>query len=227
MNDGESQESFENRRQRNLDKGINGNGMGTPLNMAVKMWPTARREDKESAGNHPGATDSLTGATREWPAPDLWRTPDAPGEGGPRNRPGSMGRGHQVTIAEQAELWQTPAVDSFRSRGGDRVNEMGLDQQARMFPTPASRDYRTPNLKPGAERGMGRKGEQFQNFVAHNWPTPTESTATLEDMEQSRYAGNRGKRSKYSDCRATRPPLRLNPRFVEWLMGFPVTWTEL
>lgn len=45
--------------------------------------------------------------------------PRRSGGGGPRNRQASIGEGHQTTIAEQAEtLWQTPATDSFRSRGG-------------------------------------------------------------------------------------------------------------
>ena len=73
-------------------------------------WPTARAEDAESARNHPGAVDSLMGAS------GVWSPSDAPGSGGPRNRQDSTGQGHQVTIAEQAERWQTPATDSFRSR---------------------------------------------------------------------------------------------------------------
>jgi hypothetical protein len=112
---------------------------GTPLTMTAQMWPTARAEDGESCGNHPDATDSLTGVTK------LWRTPDAPTTGGTRNRQASIGKGHQTTVAEQAEHWQTPAADSFRSRGGNRKDEMDLDQQARFFPTPAARDYRTPD----------------------------------------------------------------------------------
>lgn len=56
-------------------------------------------------------------------------------------------------MEDQVEWWQTPATDSFRSRGGDRKDEMGLDQQARFFPTPAARDYRGPNAKPYSERG--------------------------------------------------------------------------
>ena len=261
-------------------------------------WPSARQEDGESCGNHPGVVDSLTGAVKEF---DIWRTPDTPGHGGPRNRQGSIGAGHQVTIAEQAEHWltpqgmanedktgkkggagggefalqannwQSPATDSFRSRGGDRKDEMGLDQQARMFPTPASRDYRTPNLQPGSERGMGTKGEQLQNFVEHNWPTengriaqrltdqclesraaafpsppvpqipdgppssesaptsrrrfptPSASMATMQDMEQAVRAGNSPNRPKYADLEKR----RLNPRFVEFLMGLPIGWTEL
>lgn len=168
-----------------------------------------------------------------------WRTPDAPGSGGPRNRQDSIGNGHQVTIAEQAEPWQTPATDSFRSRGGDRKDEMGLDQQARFwpttstsdkngirksyeqdrgqgglntaahhFPTPASRDYRTPNAKAYSDRGGGAKGEQLQNFVAHSLPDPL-----TPDGPQSSKAGPTS-------------PRRLNPQFVEWLMGFPIGWSK-
>lgn len=174
---------------------------------ACSSWPTTTRmEDGESAGNHPGATDSLTGATRNWPTPNvpnggrttntsnrrddgskrqvdlasvapLWRIPDAPGTGGPRNRQGSIGAGHQTTVAEQAEHWQTPAADSFRSRGGDRKDEMGLDQQARFFPS----SLQAPAIPDG------------QPSLP---PAPTLRR-------------------------------RLNPRFVEWLMGFDPKWTEL
>lgn len=207
------------------------------LRNQAQTWPTARQEDGESCGNHPGAVDSPTGAARGWPTPqahdatgprgknnvysdhhykphdlamatDTWRTPDA---GGPRNRQGSIGAGHQITIAEQAEHWQTPATDSFRSRGGERKDEMGLDQQARMFPTPASRDYRTPNKRTFQERSGTTKGEQLQNFVEHHLdsppapPTP-DGPPSSESVPTSRR--------------------RLNPRFVEWLMGFPIGHTE-
>ena len=37
FNDGESLESWEARRQKNLAKGINGNGQGTPLGIAAKL----------------------------------------------------------------------------------------------------------------------------------------------------------------------------------------------
>lgn len=238
------------------------------LRNQATCWPTARREDGESCGNHPGAMDSLTGATKLWGTPqaherqadprdvdhgvqlanqaDTWRSPDAPGQGGPRNRQDSIGEGHQVTIAEQAEhwptpdlqdthhgtrgasperiakrqaggrqlsmeetvsIWQTPATDSFRSRGGDRQDEQGLDQQARMFPTPGARDYRTPNARSYQDRG-GVKVEQLPNFVAHSLPAPAtpDGPPSSKPIQTSRR--------------------RLNPRFVEWLMGFPAGWSK-
>lgn len=54
-NDGESLESWEARRQRNLAKGINGNGQGTPLGIAVRLLPTpmARLGDSTSRGADP------------------------------------------------------------------------------------------------------------------------------------------------------------------------------
>jgi hypothetical protein len=152
--------------------------------------------------NHPGTT--LTDAI------NMWRTPDTPGTGcGPRNRQNSIGQGHQITIAEQAEHWQTPGTDSFRSRGGNRNDEMGLDQQARFFPTPAARDYRTPNAKAYADRRGGTKGEQLPNFVEHSLPD-----LAIPDGQPSSQSGQTSRR-------------RLNPRFVEWLMGFPAQWSEL
>lgn len=68
---------------------------------------------------------------------------------------------HGIQLANQAveELWQTPQVDSFRSRGGDRKDEMGLDQQARLqWVTPASRDYKGANSELHVtETGGGQK----------------------------------------------------------------------
>ena len=63
FNDGESLESWEARRQRNLAKGINGNGQGTPLAIAAQqLLPTprasanenrqTRRTPSQEAGDH-------------------------------------------------------------------------------------------------------------------------------------------------------------------------------
>jgi len=204
---------------------------------------TGRHRRRTISGERTGA-----GVSNLNEAADLWRTPDTPASGGPRNRQTSIGNGHQITIAEQAEHWQTPGTDSFRSRGGDRKDEMGLDQEARTwFPTPAARDYRTPNAKPYTERGGGSKGEQLQNFVEHLWPTPN---ANPSAPNNSTDRGNGRISARLTDqCLESRaeslvsrqvpvipdgPPSsqsgqtsrrRLNPQFVEWLMGFPIGWT--
>jgi hypothetical protein len=183
------------------------NRTGRMLKQEAINWPTARQEDGESCGNHPGAMDS-----RNWPTIRSHEVGDYQNQTDGTTQP---------TLTGMATLWQTPATDSFRSRGGDRKDEPGLDQQARMFPTPGSRDYRTPNKRSYQERSDTSKGEQllpaslpappipdgpqFSESAPTSrplWPTPTDSMASLEKR-------------------------RLNPRFVEWLMGFPISWTEL
>jgi len=67
-----------------------------------------------------------------WPSP---RSSDG-GKGGPNQR-GSKG---DLMLPSAASQWQTPATDSFRSRGGDRKDEKGLDQQARLWTTPQAHD---------------------------------------------------------------------------------------
>jgi len=53
VNDGETLESWEARKQRNLEKHCNGNGMGTPLTIAVKQWGTpAANDHKSGRGNN-------------------------------------------------------------------------------------------------------------------------------------------------------------------------------
>lgn len=94
-NDGESLESWEARRQRNLAKGINGNGQGTPLAIAVKLLPTpdtgmspnghGRRGGKPGNGHQSGA--SLDNIVKDLlPTPtssDSERTSSSYGQGNP------------------------------------------------------------------------------------------------------------------------------------------------
>jgi hypothetical protein len=121
-------------------------------------WPTARAEDAESCGNHPrGESYSLTGATGNWASPDANQSSYSNGRFGPNLR-------------EQPSQWQTPATDSFRSRGGDRVNEMRLDQQSRFWPTPNAHDGRRPGVDDKSTQGANIQRD------AAAWGTPRVTT---------------------------------------------------
>jgi len=63
VNDGESQESWNARQQKNLAKHTNGNGMGTPLTIAATAWPTPAARDSKGANSEEHAT--VTGGGRK------------------------------------------------------------------------------------------------------------------------------------------------------------------
>lgn len=56
------------------------------------------------------------------------------------------------------------------------------------------------------------------------WPTPSASSATIQDTEQAKFSGNDPNRPKYSDVKSVGS---LNPAWVEILMGFPIGWTSI
>lgn len=119
------------------------------------------------------------------------------------------GNGAGLVLSQSAIQWQTPATDSFRSRGGDRKNEMGLDQQARLWPTAATRDYKGSLPLNQRDRTMGTLDECAERIFPYSPPAPTTQ------------AGNGS-----SSGAPTLPPLCLNAAFVEWLMGWPTGWTD-
>jgi hypothetical protein len=97
---------------------------------------------------------------------------DADGSRDTSSRPGSKRHKGKTLTDATANLWQTPGTDSFRSRGGDRKDEQGLDQQAREWPTPRVRSTlgdtaSSERLKEGPCPGL--------NDAAASWATPTGS----------------------------------------------------
>ena len=134
-------------------------------------WPTPRAEDSESTGAHRGNLDTLNSATRNWEA-SSWMTPKVQDTRHATASPSEAER-HSPTLAAQVTIWQTPAVDSFRSRGGDRKDEMGLDQQARFWPTPNA-NPEAPNNSTTRENGREaqRLTDQCLGTRASAWPTP-------------------------------------------------------
>nr|WP_294560181.1 hypothetical protein [uncultured Rhodopila sp.] len=209
-------------------------------------WPTARAEDGASCGNHPGVVDSLTGAAKcwlaQWATPhgmsnvdangkvggcgggefgkqaNQWTTPQAHDKHGPKSAE-SIAKGRENSkvgvrnLNEDVSQWQTPAADSFRSRGGDRKDEMGLDQQARFFPTnwitPNARDWKS---ETGSENNTHNKTPNLSRQV-YRLDSPSLPAPTIPDGQPSSES-------------APTLPRRLNPRFVEWLMGFPIGWSK-
>ncbi len=139
-----------------------------------------------------------------------------------------------MNLATKAAMWPTPQTDSFRTRGGARKNEKGLDRMARDWPTPMASD--------GCKPSGGNRRSADLSHVAGMWPTPLardwKGTNSPEHVMQKPPARNHMDQlanfAVYSrqaltisgDGETTCDQRRsLNPAFVEALMGWPTAWT--
>jgi hypothetical protein len=231
--------------RRTLAHRISANGSGS--------WPTSRAEDSESCGNHPDATDSLTGAVRTWPTatageakgrgyqydnhdktkPRLSLTGLSQAWKTPHGMSSADGGGGEFQKA--VELWQTPKAGEEESGSGmNSRGEPKLKAQAQLWTTPKAVTG-GPNSKR-EERGAG--GPDLQEQAAH-WPTPDASAEKYRlsgDSQQSKSlepVSRAFSRQVLStiDGRELSPTTRtlsrrLNPAFVAWLMGLPGWWTS-
>jgi DNA (cytosine-5)-methyltransferase 1 len=133
-------------------------------------------------------------------------------------------------------LWPTPTTQEVehpnaqltpsgrrKSKNGKTSHSLGLADTVRIWPTPQARDWKGPS-------GRSLKGTETDLPMAvQKWPTPTASSwgnegsrnmldkhvqsgTITEQDKRAMTAGNGGK---------------LNPTWVEWLMGFPTGWTDL
>lgn len=228
---------------------------GMNLREASMNWPTPRSEDSESCGNHPGAVDSLTGATRQWATPNCrdyhhpstpdsprtqrkleqgwaidlneqaawWTTPQAhDSSGGNPERVGRFGTKHGgANLADDVTLWKTPDVpNGGRTMSAEDVaangatdkgkRQVGLENQARYseltWLTPKARDSKSAE----GPAGMKRNDPDLNVIACHSFPQAPETQPLGSESLPTSQTSRR----------------RLNPAFVDWLMGLPPGWTD-
>jgi len=130
--------------------------------------------------------------------------------------------------------WHTPDTmpDAPNKNSNTRSKPPGLGNQAQHWATPVADE-----VKSGTRNHQGRS----LNKEVHTWATPTasddEHKVTVNSLqpglvgEVDRFFGRPVQKAlkiggKLSKSDQTSLP-RLNPKFVEWLMGWPQGWLEL
>lgn len=215
VNDGESLETWRARRDRNLTKHVNGNGMETPLTIAAAQWPTpnvpngGRKLAPEWVATR-GSTPHGKAQVELENAVEFWSTPQAhdvvKGDPARVNRYGTEHGGRNLT--DDAALWATPRTITGGGESGARKQELGrtesgggdLQAQATMWPTPASRDAKGDNSELHLEIGGGRKHlDQLPNFVTHIFQPSHRDPQIMKRGEPSSHDG-----------RNSRPPLTIH-----------------
>lgn len=163
-------------------------------------WPTAMVQDVKHGSMSPAQmkrqSPGLACASIAWPTP---AARDHKGSLPIAQRNRTMG-----TLDEAAEqIWQTPTGSMMPSRKqvGATEREALLPDQAENWATPMAMD----GVKPSA--GKRKASDLSHQAQAHreSGPQCSHNTHTSPPQSQKR---------------------RLNPAFVQWLMGFPQGWTN-
>ena len=155
-----------------------------------------------------------------WLMPTPTTNPEAPNHGSNSKGPHNL-KEVALTGWKPGMMWPTPAA-SDGQRGGtitDKMTGQSLPQMVNTpakWPTPISQDAKHSGY---AQSGPGKADKLSYAVVRDLWPTPT--------------AHNAKETNAPSESQRNTPTLAaqaggtLNPTWVEWLMGWPLGWTDL
>ncbi len=193
------------------------------------------------------------GWSMKWdPASCSWRTSEAslPGMGGSDTfsgtwpTSGSMRSGAcyprptlaPPTAASVSGSWPTATTADSRSSGGNPdttgTHRVTLtDRAVRQWPTPCARDdQKSPDahLAMKARMGGGRTQPTSLTVAAKMWPTPRARDMKSRGYQDSLPSVASGHPSPTTETGGSKRQelVCLNPPFVEWLMGWPIGWTD-
>jgi hypothetical protein len=184
---------------------------------------------------------------RMWPTPEALNQEGYQVAGGKRYpRLGAVAKMWPTPTTQEAEHPNAELTKTGRRKTKDKntSHSLGLADAARTWPTPQARDHRigTPERYKGDQSQKGRRSNL--NGAAALFPTPTvplgggERSAERAGTGNLHYMARKGRlptpdagaakgRGEASAAQRHRLGGSLNADWVEWLMGFPVGWTNL
>lgn len=195
---------------------------------ACSSWPTPMQDDHTHAGRDlehrvkTGRQITLGDSVRMWPtaaedgescgnhpgvvdsltgAAKLWKTPF--GLSNTKDY-GGQSSGCGGEFAKQANQWQTPLSGNPKAEDGGNGGGMPLRSQTEQWQTPATDSFRSRGGDRKDEMGLDQQARFHDALLDPQTPDGPLSSPPAQTSHR-----------------------RLNPRFVEWLMGFPISWTEL
>ena len=177
-----------------------GNHVQMTLNRVTSAWPTPRAvEIDESLETHGARMAKRTAEGKEIPSDNL-------------------------SIA--SKKWPTPAVcmvkgaysEEAQTRKDGKSRTMDRLDNAVLYAGPCSQNWLTPAARedaacPQSQRMLTHQAKEF----------PCKDLTGPQDP----MTGNNGSEPLPSDPTSLRLSKRLNPRFVEWLMGHPTGWSSV
>ena len=210
--------------------------------MVEVKWPTPMAGTPAQNGNAAAGNNDFS-RKAETMAAAMWTTPQAHDVTPRGSGQKPTAKAGNACLATDAQQWPSPQARDFRS--GDnpdgprhaRKLEQGWSQnlndvaEASTWPTPAARDHKGENSPDHLTNGTGRLHmDQLPNAVAHGFSRPDPAMhphgVTLSQLRpiwlplRASVIASHG-RATWRRLWKGRAKRRLNPLFVEWLMGWP------
>ena len=208
---------------------------GNP-NSHYKMWQTPVADD---------AIDRAKGKMNSRGEPKLsaqvkmWATPCAQMANGEpeaflERKRRSVARGNSMGIsltdlnmqvkAAERGLWPTPTVNGKHNRKGMSKNSGdGLSTAVKSFPTPTSSMATMADMEQARFAGNSDKRPSYQEAKAFRTPNASDARGWSHQSQAEREAKGQQVRLGHQ----LKAGGSLNPTWVEWLMGWPLGWTDL
>lgn len=135
-------------------------------------------------------------------------------------------------------LWPTPTTQEVEhpnakwNKNGRRISNngnshsMGLADAVQKWPTPTVDDSANVTRKSGAFQSLTRKVMETETL---KWPTPraAQGEARNHTIWERSLDKPQNLENKVAQVEPSAIGGKLNPTWVEWLMGFPLGWTDL
>lgn len=177
--------------------------------------------------------------------PTMWKTPVVSDASARRMYVNSRG---EPNLSGQVKLWPTPTAQDYKRRGPNS-RQQGLPERVVMYNTPTAQDAKNSTLPPSQARRKSLVGdiarEKFATPQARDWkrgsrnlddriamyPTPTTGaglcggTGNYQQLKKLETEGKITEEERKNMSWGNGG--NLNPEWVEWLMGFPVGWTDI
>jgi DNA (cytosine-5)-methyltransferase 1 len=188
---------------------------------------TARREDGTTLWRTPASRDQFGLSSEKWrqrQAGEGDNTPTLPDQ----------------VEAERVRLFPTPLARDHKDTG-DLSNVKRVDtlprvvqamDRASLWPTPTTQEIEHPDAVIMGGRRMTKDGKGSHSLgladAAQLWPTPAASDNRDRGNLSTPAIQRRMEKGKQVNLSmmVSEKSGRLNPTWVEWLMGFPTGWTD-
>ena len=222
----------------------------------AENWPTPRDRDSYARDSKAMKQRRVSGEQKDldlvalaetWPTPRASPNENRTTKPAPSHEDGTHGR----NLAAETAAWPTPRVPRPHDSQAETPGKKGhndLTEKARTWNTPTGRDYKDDSLpedSPVPTNSLlgrqvqrtsvrGAKSSNGGRGLNPQWRTPS-ANDDHHDRGTEEYAKRRmtdpkaplslGAQAK-AETKATGERRGLNPIFVEWLMGWPLGWTD-